>query len=102
MPIGLLGSRRPARLSLMALASRSMALSCPKTTRLRSASSVPSAFLSSVETLFGGMRAMVAMTCSTSLTPMVFLRLPSGSSICDAPVSSMTSMALSGSLRSLM
>jgi hypothetical protein len=32
--------------------------------------------------------------------PIDFLRRDPGSSICEAPVSSMTSMALSGSLRS--
>jgi hypothetical protein len=45
---------------------------------------------------------MVAMVASISLTVIVFLRLFSGSSICEAPVSSITSIALSGSLRSLM
>ena len=45
---------------------------------------------------------MVAMVDSTSLTPMVFRRCRSGSSICEAPVSSITSIALSGSLRSWM
>ncbi len=50
--------------------------------------------------LFGGMRAMVATVDSISLTPMVFLRRFSGTSICAAPLSSITSMALSGNLRS--
>ncbi len=57
---------------------------------------------SSLETDFGGMRAMVATVASISLTPTVFRRLPTGSSICEAPVSSITSIALSGSFRSLM
>ena len=52
--------------------------------------------------VLGGMRAMVATVASISLTPIFFLRLPSGTSICEAPVSSITSIALSGSLRSLM
>jgi len=43
-----------------------------------------------------------ATVASISLTPIVFLRFGSGSSICEAPVSSMTSIALSGSLRSWM
>jgi hypothetical protein len=47
-----------------------------------------------------GIRAMVAMVVSISLMPMVRLRRPSGSSICAAPDSSMTSIALSGNLRS--
>ena len=45
---------------------------------------------------------MVAIVASISLMLIVFLRLASGSSICEAPVSSITSIALSGSLRSLM
>ena len=45
---------------------------------------------------------MDAIVASISLTPIVFLRFASGSSICDAPVSSITSIALSGSLRSWM
>ena len=49
-----------------------------------------------------GMRAILATTSSTSLTPITFLRRLSGSSICEAPTSSITSIALSGSLRSLM
>jgi hypothetical protein len=36
------------------------------------------------------------------LTVIVFLRLLGGTSICIAPTSSITSIALSGSLRSLM
>ena len=57
---------------------------------------------SDFDIVFGGMRAMVAMVDSTSLTPMIFRRWRSGSSICEAPVSSITSIALSGSLRSWM
>ena len=43
-----------------------------------------------------------AIVVSISLMPIVFLRFPSGSSICEAPVSSITSIALSGSFLSLM
>jgi hypothetical protein len=50
--------------------------------------------------VLGGMRAMVATVVSTSRTPITFLRRDGATSICEAPVSSMTSMALSGSLRS--
>src|SRR5262249_44808203 len=57
---------------------------------------------SDLEMVLGGIRAMVATVASTSLTVIFFLRLASGTSICEAPVSSITSMALSGSLRSLM
>jgi hypothetical protein len=45
---------------------------------------------------------MVAMVVSISLMPIVFLRRFSGRSICAAPDSSITSIALSGSLRSWM
>ena len=45
---------------------------------------------------------MVAIVVSISLMPIVFLRLASGTSIWLAPVSSITSIALSGSLRSWM
>jgi hypothetical protein len=48
------------------------------------------------------MRAIVAMVVSISLMPIVLRRLLSGSSICAAPDSSITSIALSGSLRSWM
>ena len=77
-------------------------MSWPNTTRFRSASSVSSTRLSSVDTDFGGIRAMVATTASISLTVMVFLRRLGGTSICIAPTSSITSIALSGSLRSWM
>ncbi len=50
----------------------------------------------------GGMRAMVAMTASISLAVIFFLRRLGATSICIAPTSSITSIALSGSLRSLM
>ena len=57
---------------------------------------------SDFDTVLGGMRAMVATVASTSFTVIFFLRLSSGTSICEAPVSSITSIALSGSLRSWM
>jgi hypothetical protein len=63
---------------------------------------VASTVLSSLDTVLGGMRAMVEMTCSISFGLMIFLRLEGGTSICIAPTSSITSIALSGSLRSLM
>ena len=86
----------------MALASASIALSWPNTRRFRSFSRVASTSASDLVMVLGGMRAMVATVASTSLTLIFFLRLPSGTSICEAPVSSMTSIALSGSLRSWM
>ena len=57
---------------------------------------------SSFDTLFGGIRAILATTASISFTPIVLRRFDSGTSICEAPTSSITSIALSGSLRSLM
>ena len=50
----------------------------------------------------GGIRAIVATTASISLAVMTFLRRLGGTSICMAPTSSITSIALSGSLRSWM
>ena len=57
---------------------------------------------SSFETILGGMRAIVAIVASISLMPIVFLRLPRAAASALAPVSSITSIALSGSLRSWM
>ena len=58
--------------------------------------------MSSATTDLGGIRAMVATTASISLGVMTFLRRDGGTSICIAPTSSITSIALSGSLRSWM
>ena len=58
--------------------------------------------MSDLLTDFGGMRAILATTASISLAPMVFFRLASVTSIWLAPASSITSIALSGSLRSVM
>ena len=60
-----------------------------------------SACLSEADTLFGGMRAILATICSISPTPMTFFRRDGGRSCWLAPASSMTSMALSGKWRSL-
>jgi ATP-dependent Clp protease ATP-binding subunit ClpA len=49
-----------------------------------------------------GKTEVARQLASISLMPIVFLRLASGTSICEAPVSSITSIALSGSLRSWM
>ena len=76
--------------------------SWPNTTRFRSFSRLAITSASDLDTVFGGMRAIVATVASISLHRIFFLRLPSGTSICEAPVSSMTSIALSGSLRSWM
>jgi hypothetical protein len=48
------------------------------------------------------MRAIVAIGRFDLLDGDRLLALDSGNSICEAPVSSITSIALSGSLRSLM
>ena len=77
-------------------------MSWPNTTRFRSFSRLLSTSASDLVTVFGGMRAMVATVASISFTVIFFLRLPSATSICEAPVSSITSIALSGSLRSWM
>ena len=79
-----------------------MAGSWPKTTLFRSRSSVFSLPRSSVDTLAGGMRAILATMSSTSSRVMVFFCLFLGRMRCAAPASSMTSMALSGRCRSLM
>ncbi|MCY1554355.1 hypothetical protein D9M68_909210 [compost metagenome] len=99
--MGFSGSRSPARASLMADESAVIAASWPKTTVLRLVSRLDSSSASDLETDLGGMRAMVAMVASMSSTSMTFLRLSSVTSIWLAPVSSSTSIALSGSLRSL-
>jgi hypothetical protein len=49
-----------------------------------------------------GTRVILATISSMSLALIVFLRRLVGRSICAAPTSSMTSIALSGSLRSWM
>src|SRR3546814_18836659 len=78
LPIGFSGSRRPARLSLIALDSTSIATLWPNTTRLRSVSRLSSTFLSSLDTDLGGMRAIVALTASISLAVIVLRRFDGG------------------------
>ena len=65
--------------------SASIALSWPNTTRFSVCSRCFSTSASSFDTLFGGIRAIVAIVVSISLMPMVFLRLFSATSICAAP-----------------
>jgi hypothetical protein len=101
-PIGLSGRPRPERAILIAEASASIAGSWPKTTLFRSRSSVFSFERSSLETLAGGMRAILATISSTSLRLIVFFCLFFGRMRCAAPASSITSIALSGRCRSLM
>ncbi|MCY1555903.1 hypothetical protein D9M68_926040 [compost metagenome] len=101
-PIGFSGSRRPARASLIAEERAVMAESCPNTTVFRLCSSPLSSSASDFDTDLGGMRAIEAMVVSMSSTSITCLRWSSGSSFWLAPVSSITSIALSGSLRSVM
>ena len=101
-PTGFSGWPRPARDSLIADASAWIASSCPKTESFRSRSSVSSRSRSEIDTLRGGILAIVATTCSMSLVRTIFLRWPAGCICTMAPASSMTSMALSGRWRSLM
>ena len=100
--MGFCGLPSPERAILMAAASASMAWSCPNTTAFRSRSSLASALRSSLDTLRGGMRAILATISSISVLPMTFFCLLLGAMRCAAPASSMTSMALSGRWRSLM
>ncbi len=58
--------------------------------------------VSSLDTLLGGMRAILATISSMSGTSMVDLRMSGVRSIWAAPTSSITSIDLSGSLRSWM
>src|SRR3546814_4869542 len=60
-------------------------------------SRLASVALSSLDTDLGGMRAIVAITASISLAVIVFLRFDGATSICIAPTSSITSIALSRS-----
>ena len=86
----------------MAAASASIASSWPNTMDFRSRSRLRSVSLSSADTDFGGMRAIFATISSTSRKVTVLRRLCSGCSMREAPTSSITSIALSGSLRSWM
>jgi hypothetical protein len=61
-----------------------------------------SALRSSVDTLRGGMRAILEMISSISVLPITFFCLALGAMRCAAPASSITSIALSGRWRSLM
>ena len=100
-PTGFVSSLRPERDILIAAPSASIAASCPKIDNFRSRSSVRNTFLSDVDTLFGGIRAIFAMTFSTIVTVTRSSRSPSGCRRKLAPASSITSIALSGKRRSL-
>ena len=99
--MGFSGWRRPARASLIADDSAWIAVSWPKTTRFRSRSSVRSVRVRLRHGFWWDARHL-----GDDLFHLFdaddFLAARSGNSICEAPTSSITSMALSGSLRSLM
>ncbi|MNR46586.1 hypothetical protein D3C85_1655770 [compost metagenome] len=80
----------------MALVSASIAFSWPNTTFFRSRSRFFSTLRSSLEMVFGGMRAILAMISSISDLLITFFWRDFGRIFCAAPASSMTSMALSG------
>ncbi len=101
-PIGLSGLPSPERAILIAAASASIAGSWPNTTFLRFRSRFFNCARSSLDTVCGGMRAILAMISSTSFLPIVFFCFDFGRMRCAAPASSMTSIALSGRWRSLM
>ena len=86
----------------MTLASFSIAGSWPKITDFSSGSSRSSCSRAETETVFSGMRAIVATTRSISAVPISCLRRSAGRMLSAAPASSMTSIALSGNWRSLM
>ena len=97
------GSRRPARASLIADDSASIAVSWPKTTSAGSFSRLASTVSSSLGDRLrrdAGDRGDRRLDLLDSV--IILRRLDAGSSICAAPVSSITSIALSGSLRSVM
>ncbi len=77
-PTGLSGALSPARDSLIAVDSDSMASSWPNTVSLRSRSRLRSNSLSEVVTCFGGIRAIFATISSTCATSMRFTRFSSG------------------------
>ncbi|MCY1449655.1 hypothetical protein D9M71_664070 [compost metagenome] len=77
-PTGLSGDFNPARDSLIAVDSDSMASVWPNTVSLRSRSRLRSNSLSEVLTCFGGIRAIFATMSSTCATSMRFTRFSSG------------------------
>ena len=100
--MGLSSSRKPERDILIAELSASIAGSWPKIVSFRSRSSVRRDLRSDAETLFAGILAIFATIFSTISTVTRSLRSSAGRSLRFAPASSMTSIALSGSRRSLM
>ncbi|MNE42889.1 hypothetical protein D3C80_1370390 [compost metagenome] len=77
-PTGLSGALSPARDSLIAVDSESMAGSCPNTVSFRSRSRLRNSSLSELLTCFGGIRAILATMSSTCGTSMRLTRFASG------------------------
>ena len=101
--MGFSGSRRPARASLIAERQRFDRLVLAEHHALERRFEILQHLGIVLGDVFGGMRAILATTSRSPLVPMVFLRrFLGGDSCCAAPASSITSIALSGSLRSLM
>ena len=103
LPMGFSGSRRPARASLMAEESASIAGVLAEDHALKR----PFEILQHLGVVLrgrssAGIRAILAMTASISFVPIVFRRFDSDRRCWAAPASSITSIALSGSFRSLM
>ena len=94
-PIGLSGRARPARASLIALTTASIAASWPKIDLASFEARAPCAVVLGAH-VFAGMRAIVATTVSISLTVDRLACAGSSSACAERPASSITSIALSG------
>ena len=99
-PTGRSGVPRPARERFIEVTRALMASSWPKTTRLRPSAICSNLVRSVVDTLWVGMRAILATIFSMS-AGLIFFLLTAPESLIKAPASSITSMALSGIYRSL-
>ena len=95
-PTGFSSTLNPALASFIAEERLSTASFWPNITRLRFSSNFSRDFLSDVETVFSGIRAIEATIFSISNSFIVFFLLEAGTSFCLAPASSTTSIALSG------
>ena len=81
-------------------ASISIAVSCPNTTLFSDFSKSFNTSESFFEMRLDGIRAILAIISSISLTPITFFFLLGGNKLWAAPASSITSIALSGSFLS--
>jgi hypothetical protein len=98
---GLVGIAQARSRELDRAASASIAGSWPKITSFKLRSRFLSTSRSEAETVLAGIRAMRATTSSMSRTSTISARSPAGRRRRRAPASSITSMALSGSRRSV-